>query len=177
MKKFLIFTALFLINTSCSQNFSLTEKTITKYQNDDLKTFITKRFIEISGLNGELSKLNIFLDKILPKQNSNHPSTAEMEKFRKENFIYKAYYSSNIAYLLMPREDLALFCKSTGGELFLTEKFSRNFVRSQRLVAIENQIKSGNIVDQNQIREFDYYSGANTAVIMTPKNQTTFSPI
>lgn len=163
-EKIWIFILLFLVNTSCSQNFSLTEKTIAKYQNYNLKSFIQERFIERSGAEGSLSKVNIFLDKTLPKTQKNLPSAEDLENFRKKNSIYKAYYTSNIKYLSMPKKDLELLCKAQGGRFSLIQSISRNFVRAKYLAIIASSIKNKEILDRNQLAEFDYYSGSQSAV-------------
>lgn len=164
MKKFWFFILLFLVNTSCSQNFSLTEKTITKYQNYDLKNFIQERFIERSGVEGSLLKVNIFLDKTLPRTQKNLPSTEDLENFRKKNSIYKAYYTSNTKYLSMPKRDLELFCKAQDGRFSLAKSISRNFVRDRYSAVIAIAIKNKEILNRNQLAEFDYYSGSQSAV-------------
>ena len=153
-----------MINISCSQNFSLTDTTITKYKNYDLKSFIQERFIERSGMEGSLSKVNIFLDKTLPKTQKNLPSTEDLENFRKKNSIYKAYYTSNTKYLSMPKRDLELFCKAQGGRFSLTKSISRNSVRDKYSTVVASAIKNKEILDRNQLAEFDYYSGSQSAV-------------
>lgn len=95
MKINCVLILLFMADTSCSQNFSLTEKTIAQYQNYDLNTFIKERFIERAGVEGSLLRFNIFLDKTLPKTQTNLQSTEDLENFRKKNSIHKAYYTSN----------------------------------------------------------------------------------
>lgn len=118
MKRNWALILLLMAIVACSQNFSLTEKTIAQYQNYDLTTFIKERFIERSGLEGSLLRFNVFLDKTLPKSQKDLQSTEDLENFRKKNSIYKAPYTSNTNYLSMPKRDLELFCKTKGGSFF-----------------------------------------------------------
>lgn len=164
MKRNRVLILLFMAATSCSQNFSLTEKTIAQYQNYDLNTFIKERFIERDGVEGSLLRFNIFLDKTLPKTQTNLPSTEDLENFRKKNSIHKAYYTSNTNYLSMPKRDLELFCKTKGGQFLLTKSISRNFVRERYLLVVASAIKNKEILNSNQLAEFDYYSGSKSAV-------------
>lgn len=164
MKRNYVFILLLMNIVACSQNFSLTEKTVAQYQNYDLKSFIKERFIERSGVEGSLLKINVFLDKTLPKTQKNLPSTEDLENFRKNNFIYKAYYTSNTSYLSMPKRDLELFCKTQGGKFFLTKSISKNFVRERYSAVVASAIKNKEILNSNQLAEFDYYSGSNSAV-------------
>ncbi len=164
MKKNFILVLFVLTAVSCSQNFSLTEKTIAQYQNYDLNTFIKERFIERAGVEGSLLRFNIFLDKTLPKTQTNLPSTEDLENFRKKNSIHKAYYTSNTNYLSMPKRDLELFCKTKGGQFLLTKSISRNFVRERYSLVVASAIKNKEILNSNQLAEFDYYSGSKSAV-------------
>ncbi len=164
MKKNCALIALIVAIVSCSQNFSLTEKTVAQYQNYDLKSFIKERFIERSGLEGSLIRFNILLDKTLPRTQKDIPNTEDLENFRKKNSIHKAYYTLNTDYLSMPKRDLELFCKTQSGKLFLTKSISRNFVRERYSVVVANAIKNKEILNSNQLAEFDYYSGSRSAV-------------
>ncbi len=164
MKRNCVLILLLMAMASCSQNFSLTEKTIAQYQNYDLNTFIKERFIERAGVEGSLLRFNVFLDKTLPKTQTNLPSTEDLENFRKKNSIHKAYYTSNTNYLSMPKRGLELFCKTKGGQFLLTKSISRNFVRERYSLVVASAIKNKEILNSNQLAEFDYYSGSKSAV-------------
>ena len=64
----------------------------------------------------------------------------------------------------MPKRDLELFCKTKGGQFLLTKSISRNFVRERYSLVVASAIKNKEILNSNQLAEFDYYSGSKSAV-------------
>lgn len=50
------------------------------------------------------------------------------------------------------------------GKLFLIKSISKNFVRERYSVVVANAIKNKEILNSNQLAEFDYYSGSRSAV-------------
>lgn len=148
---------------SCAQNFFLNDKSIKKYQDYDLKSFIKERFIERSGVGGFVIKLSIYTDKFLPrKRDRNAPSEKDIEDFRIKNSIYKAHYDSNTESLRMPRKDLQLFCKIKDGELVINKKAPKDYMNQKYLSAVDTLIKVGAIRNILELADFNHDSDSKT---------------